>query len=113
MTVSIDHSAQHYTYAQIPSTGKPWRIRSRVPLNANDAIHLSSMNWYVDAFQEEAANRVFFNVDPASQLMHVKYYNENKQLLELDYLGFCKRLQKCAAKFPHVPLNKIAPSIDF
>lgn len=113
VTVSIDHSSQHYTYAQIPSTGKPWRIRSRVPLNANDAIHLSSMNWYVDAFQEEAANRVFFNVDPASQLIHVKYYNENKQVLELDYLGFRKRLQKCAEKFPHVPLEKIAPSIDF
>jgi hypothetical protein len=110
--VSVDHSAQHCLYSKIPSEAKPWRIRT-VPSTATGWVDWDKFNQRIDAFQEEVANHVFFDVDPASLLLHTEYYDEHCKKLPLDYSSFRKRLRDCERRFPWLSLKRVAPSIDF
>jgi hypothetical protein len=112
--VTVEHSAQHYLYAQIPTNVKPWRWRSELPQSAQHQIDLSRVAKRIDRFQEEVANQSIFGVSPAALLRDVQYRDQRGHTLGADYVGLRNQLQQVALRHPHgVPISAIAQSIDF
>lgn len=111
--VSVEHSAQHYLYSQVPSEVKPWRWRHRIPQHADDDVDVRNVQWRVDGFQEEIANRTFFSVNPASLLKDVKYKDECGHVIAMNYRQFKCDLEEVEECYPCMPLKFIAPSIDY
>ena len=106
--VSIQHSTDHWLYAQIPVECKPWRWNGPLPENAQDPSTNPELHIY-DIFQAGATNHMFFTNVPQICLSKVSYsgfYPMNNEWL-------FSQLEQVYEKYKLVPSNKISVSIDW
>lgn len=109
-SASIEHSSDHWLYAQIPYQYKSWRWRGQVPINpkqdVTDAMGADLTSY--DVFQEEASNHMFFTVNVSVPLAHVVYEG-----CPMDNQVLKHELERIYGVYNLVPPDKISCSIDW
>ncbi len=107
-SVSIQHSTDHIRYASIPAIHKPWSWHGPLPSTPLDSQATPDIPMY-ELFQAEAANKMFFGVNPQTALQDVSYGPK----FPMDNSMLRHGLERLYFKYGYFEPSQIGVSIDW
>lgn len=114
--VSVVHSSEHYTYAQVDVDEVPLRLRIPPPVDADaGSFRYEDLTTRRDVFRQQLAHEMFFKVHPVRRLADVQLSRCDAKLAGAGE-RLRRELREASARLPgreYVPLSMIAASLQY